>query len=453
MAAPVLASSYPSQNQTDVYINKSFYCTFAAALSPSSVDENTFFIIESLTNLKVPATVSYDNSIFKVTLSLYGSLIENTQYKLYIVGTDSKVTKAVTDSDGITELANTIIITFTTGDDAYDIDTTVEKDAKSKTLEGELFLPQNVKALGQEFVVKSVDPPNFKDFAPSSLNGSNQIVFTFNKPLLVPTDISTYVSSDLYPILMEDYIYANSAFNYKTPVTVPSVSANITGSNLILTYSSSIPFNMGIDVILSTDIKSLEGDLYGENLYYTISLESYPKTLTTRTIQRELRAVQGDKIKPHYISALLTKNAIFLYELLGKNLDLTNLPFSAKKYVMYSTILDIIEDQDYEKVLASGARTMLSDLSLSQDAFMGKLAIKAANAKKKLDESIETLKQGWQMKTAVLGGNFTSTVIPRLWYGPNGRFSSPSDKYYQDSSILGNNPEARQAKTTNPYII
>ena len=154
MAAPSVSTSSPLAGANDVFINVNPTITFAAGLTTSSVSVNTVFLTDLTNNERVPVTTSYNSSTFTVTLTLYGLLRENTPYRILMVGTDLKVSTALTSAD-TTELPVSLVIEFTTGDELYDIDTTVEKEAQSKTLE-DGFIPRLITIKSIPEALKSV---------------------------------------------------------------------------------------------------------------------------------------------------------------------------------------------------------------------------------------------------------------------------------------------------------
>ncbi|RMG31947.1 MAG: hypothetical protein D6732_14120 [Methanobacteriota archaeon] len=450
MAEPSLSSSSPAAGSTGNYINVNPVLTFAGPLDATTVNVNTFHLVDSVTGDRVALDTSYDSTNYKVTLLLKQTLRENTVYRIIVIGSDLKVTEALKSSDS-TELSTSIIVEFTTGDSAYDVDTVIEKDAQEKTLEGDLVLPSNIKVLGYDLVITKEDPKNYSHNVSVSLNGSKEIHFTFSKDMTT-NDPSSWAKVAVYPLLTDDYIVESDTFqkDASASYTMPTPSISVVGKDVIIVFDKDIPKNMGIDVELTKDIVAADGSDFGGS-FYSISVETYPKTMTPRTIQRELRHIAGEDIRETYIGALLLKNSIFLYERLGGTLDLSDLSFAAKKYIMYATILDIIEDKEYEKFLLAGTRRQFADGNISTDSLIGRLAMKVASARREKEVAFETLMKGWQFK----GSEYKSSAPSnsRLWFDINGRYTDPVYKYYQPDLPFSNVALSRHAKLNNPEVI
>jgi len=446
MAAPSVSTSSPLAGANDVFINVNPTITFAAGLTTSSVSVNTVFLTDLTNNERVPVTTSYNSSTFTVTLTLSGLLRENTPYRILMVGTDLKVSTALTSAD-TTELPVSLVIEFTTGDELYDIDTTVEKEAQSKTLEGDLFLPSNVKALGFDFTISKVRPENHSHNVPINLTGDKTVRFTFNKALHTGAfDYTTWLDIETYPLFHDNYLAVSGAIG---ATTLPSGAVTVTGSELVVTMSSFMPNNAGCTIQLKDGIQALSGDLYGGDLTYTINSQLYPDPFPVRTIKREVRPLPTEDVYNDYVGALLHKNVILLWEMTNRAIDITGLSWSAKKYTLYATILDLIEDADYAKFLTAGTRRQLGDLNVSTDSLIGRLAMKIGSVTREKERALHSLNRGWQFKTAVRAEG-SVPGINRLWYDINGRYTSDILKYKQPNAPMSNTSAARHAKTNNP---
>jgi hypothetical protein len=209
---------------------------------------------------------------------------------------------------------------------------------------------------------------------------------------------------------------------------------------------------MGVSVELLNTVEDFEGLEYGGGLNYNITSALYPTVITPRPIKVELRAVEGEKIFDDYVGTLIHKNTIFLWEKLGRNLDLNNLTFPAVKHIFYATILDILEDQDYEKFLTAGTRRQLGPLNVSVDSLIGRVALKIASAQKDKDIAFQSLTKGWQFQTVAKSDGVDGLLNQnRLWYDTNGRWTDPMNKYAQPNIPASNVTISRRAKTNNPW--
>lgn len=455
MAEPVLSSSDPVDKSTGVYLNKSIRLVFQDALDSSTVNENTIHLMDLSTQTRVSVSITYDSSTFTITVLPTHILKENTLYRIIIVGNDLKVTQSLSGTGSSDDLTTSIILEFTTGDDLFEVDTTIEKEAQSKTLEGDLFLPSNVKALGLDFVVEKVRPKNYSSDNSPSLTGDRTIRFTFSKTVSGTPDISDEVDIDIFPLFDQEYLASGQLLKTEdTDNTVdwayPTGTVSVTGSDIVVTFGKDLPKNAGVEVHLSDKIISTDNDGFG-GMTYRIATELFPRGPDPRTVKRELRHIGGDMVRDDYIAALSLKNLIILWEQTGRSLSLTEENWARTKYTLYATILDIIEDQEYEKFLVAGNRHQVGDLNLSVDQLIGRVAMKAIRVREERDRALETIKKGWQFAISTTPGD-ERIYNDRLWYGPNGRYINPINRYSQPDAPIGNTSLSRQARTNNPMF-
>jgi hypothetical protein len=461
MAVPSLNTASPNNADTDVYTNKNPVYTFNAALDSDSVTEDSVLLFDRGTNLRVPISVTYDNATFKVTIVLQGLLRENTAYRVIFVGDDLKTVRSLSGTSAGDDLTTSIIHEWTTGDDQYQIDTTVGKEIDSKTLEGELFLPSNVKALGTDFRLSKVRPQNHSNGVAPNLTGDKTIKFTFTKPLNVTGSLSDWVELETYPLLTTDYLAVSGNLRLSTTgaalaaldFSFPTGTITATGAVLTVTFDRNFPNNAGLEIQLTDSVEDEDGNDYGGGLNYSISTALYPDVVPPRTIKREVRHVAGDSLLDDYVAAMTFKNSIWLWERVGRSIGLSKYSFPATKYVFAATILDILEDQDYEKFLTAGTRRQLGDMNVSVDSLIGRLALKIASTQKDKERALETLTKGWQLTTAVKSEGAAGLLNQnRLWYDVNGRFTNPNHKFDQPDLPASNTALSRRAKTTNPWF-
>jgi hypothetical protein len=183
---------------------------------------------------------------------------------------------------------------------------------------------------------------------------------------------------------------------------------------------------------------------------YIFNTELSTQVYGPEMVKRELISI-GDQLYDDYIGALLFKNSIFLWEKTGRGLDLTSYPFAAKRWVLLSTLLDIMEDKDYHKFVLGGTRRQLGDLNVSIDNPIGRLALKIARVQKERDIAFESLFKGWQFKS--IAGSTRASLFQgdRLWYDVNYRYTDTNYKFYQWNLPVANIYINRHAKTNNPF--
>jgi hypothetical protein len=446
--ALTFVSSDPATATVDFFLNKSISLTFNEPVSSGSLTDNIVYLVDTSNNETVPATVALKATDTKVIIiDPLVVLKENTNYKVYVIGTDQGVGYSLEATNGDL-LVETVLILISTGDSLYQIDVTLEKEAANLTLEGDLFLPTNVKALGYNFTVDKVRPKNHGHGVAVGLTGDYTIRFTFTKALLTGlASYSDWASVNCYPIINDaNYLASGDSMGV---YDIPDHTISIADTDLLVTFQNVLPQNLCVSIDLNTDIKSIDNDQYGGNLSYLINTDLSVDIYGPEMIKRELSSISS-QLNDDYIGALLFKNTIFLWEKTGRGISLSPLSFPAKKYIMLSTMLDIMEDKDYQKFVLAGTRRQLGDLNVSVDNMVGRLALKIARVQKEREVALETLYKGWQFKA--LAGSTRSSMFngDRLWYDVNSRYTEPSYKFYQADVPASNIHLNRHAKTNNP---
>ena len=447
--AITLVSSVPAEASTDYFLNKSIELVFNKAISTASLTNNVFSIVDIDSGTSVPLTITLSTtSSSKVFLLPSTSLKENTQYRILIVGLDMDLGYSLVAED-TDILDTTIFIEFSTGESVYKIDTTVQKDVISKTLEGDVFLPTNVKALGYDFVVDKIRPKNNTHSVPVSLTGDSTIRFTFTKNLYTgAVDFDDWISVSVFPILNDPAYLASGQVLGEVPIPDHSISVN--DNQLVVTFNADLPNNAAIHIDISNKITSEDGEELGGELKYSANTALYPQIYGVDIIKREVKELTT-VYTDDYIGAILFKNTIWTWEKVGRSFRLDDMPFAAKQYIIYSTILDLMEDAEYTKYLSAGTKRQLGDLSVSIDNISGKVAMKVAKYQKLKDLAFESMNKGWQFRVGVSAAYDNLAVeINRLWYDVSWRYTDTKYSYNQYNFPAANATENRRARSNNP---
>lgn len=450
--AITLTTSTPAQLSADYFINKPIELIFDKAIATASLNNTVFSLIDIDSSTSVPLTITAGaNDATKVYLLPSLSLKQNTQYRVLIAGSDAGLGTYLTSQDADT-LTTTIVIEFSTGDSVYKIDTVIEKQASNLTLEGDLFLPTNVKAVGFDFTIDKIRPKNNKHGVDVTLTGDNTVRFTFTKALYTGNiDTSDWVDVNLYPLLNStSYLATDTTFGVGT---IPAYTVSVTGADLLVTFTSSLPKNLNVQISLLDGIQSLDGDQYDGNLLYSINTQLYPEVYGIQTITREVKEIVNT-FTEDYIGALLFKNTIWIWEKVGRGFDLSSVPFAAKQYIVYTTILDLMEDQEYAKFVLAGTRRQLGDLGVSIDNIIGRIAMKVAKYQKLKDIAFESIIKGWQFRVGTSSVSYEGIAqeVNRLWYDISTRYTFNKYSYDQQNIPAANATESRRARTNNPFF-
>ena len=450
-----LVSSSPADGETDFFLNKSLELTFDEAVASAALTDN----IVSLYNLDTGGTVPINLTLKATNSSVVivtpqSHLTEDTDYRLVVLGTDMAMGFNFSFAGG-SDLATTISIQFATGDTVYSVDTTVEKEAAAKTLEGDLFLPVNVKALGFDFTVTQVRPKNHSHNNPTGLTGDNSISFTFSKALFTGSGISNFVEVNAFPILDDPaYLGSGTTLNGSSgSFSIPDYTIETRESDTVLSvvFDRLLPENTAVQVQLTSNIRSTDSEYYGGDMLYSINTKLLPSIYGVETIKREVKPI-AEYYNDDYIAATLFKNIIWLWERTGQTFSLTGPSFPAKQYAVYSTILDLMEDKEYEKYVIAGTRRQLGDFNVSVDNLIGRNALKVNKYLKLKENALESVYKGWQFKigTSTTAYEEIASTVNRLWYNVNGRYTATMYRFDQPDVPASNTSISRHAKTNNP---
>jgi len=454
MTQPAVTSSNPSNNDTDVFLNIPLTATFNVALLASSVTETSCILINAATDDPVSTNVSYTPGGLVITLTPYGVLEENTVYKIKFLGTDLAISSndALKDSGG-EALTTTITIVFTTGTKTKILDSATEKETVNLSLEGDITLPWNVKALGV-FVVSGTYPKNGAADVDPTLGNTNQVWIQFNKNLSGSLCNSGWLDIDMFPILDNTaWLASGSSFGAGTIPNITGVWCS--GSFLYAGFSTELPKNLGVNIIIDDNVTSFDGNEFGPSDYnLSFSTERYPSVAGTNIMKREVKAA-SDELTDEYIASTLFKNTI---KLLHKySFDYNSPSWFANRFVVAASIIDILDDVELEKAIVAGSRRQLGDLLVSVDNTIGKLAVKHARAEKEL-EKLDKVFSGKKLLINIIQEAFTSAYYDRpsrLWFNVSGKIIDNRFKKYQPNLPVANVTLTRQAKigSNSPYFL
>lgn len=444
-------SSNPSDGLTDWFINKSVFITFSSPIKVSSLNASTVSIIDVSTGISVDCIVSRSSTDPTVVVVTPKTLLrEMTNFRLIIVGEDVGLGLQL-ENESDEKLAVSVYVNFSTGDTIYQIDDTVQKDAADKTLEGDLFLPTNLKALGYDFTIEKVRPKMHAYDVDPTITGDYRVAFTFSKPLLTGQDYSTWLDIDLYATINNDNYLVSGDGNFGA--TIPDYTIGVTGNELYVQFAGELPKNMSATMNLTKQITASDGTEYGGEMEYGFATQLYPRIIGVETIKREVRPI-AQFFNDDYVAALIHKNTMWLWEKMARGIDLGSLSFPAIQYVYYSTVLELIEDVDLSKWAKDGVQRRLGDLSVSVATMLGREAIKQARYMKSKDLAFESLHKGWQFRAGMTSTAYelASQEINRLWFNVKNRYVWPAYKFFQKDEPSSNVTVNRWAKTNGPAL-
>jgi len=446
MAQPSVQSSSPVDNATDVFLNKPLTVTFGVALLASSVKDTSVVLLNVATDEIVAKNLVYNETTQVLTITPLSVLEESTVYVIRFPGTDIAISSSFAIADSSNEvLTTTITLTFTTGLRLFIDDSSIDKDATNLSLEGDLNLPVHIKALGN-FAVATTLPKNNACDISTSIDGQNRIQVKFTKPLSGSLCSDDWLTVTTFPLLdMDQYLASGTTLGAGTIPGLTGVSCS--GQYVYATFSGEVPKNVGIQVEIGETVTATDGSEFGPSNYLLqFATDRYPKVSGVHMIKREIKAA-ADELVDDYICAMLLKNTIALLTRYAA-FDATAPSFSAIKWIVNMTIVDILDDQELEKALVAGTRRQLGDLNVSIDAVIGKLALKHARALKAVEDADKTL-FGNKLLVQKIDNAKVSNYYDRpdrLWHGVNGKLVSERFKTYQPDIPAANSDLNRAAK-------
>jgi len=452
MAVPVISTSNPLSSAVDVFLNVPLYVTFQTpGIANSSVSANSVVLLNVSTQSIVDCNLSYNSTTRILTVTPLSVLAESSVYTLRFPGTDIAISSSyvILESGSNTPLAITLDITFTTGARVYIEDSSVSKDAIDLSLEGDLNLPTNVKALGY-FVIDSTSPKNHIADLSGSIDGSNRFYIKFNKALSVADVRQDWLTVNAFPIMDSDqYLAVGTTFGTGTIPAFSGVYA--TGEYLYGVFYDSLPKNASVQVRVSEDVTAADGSEFGPNSFYlSFTTDRFPRIAGVNIIKTELKAT-ADELNDEYIASLLLKNSIILINRWVAFNPITP-QYMAHKYVVNKTIIDILDDKDLEKALINGSRKRLGDLDISMSYRVGELALKHKRAEdevEEIDDAIDAIKKlGARIEQAI----HISHRSDRMWHGVNGRIVDNRFRFSQDDIPAANQAINRHADNGTFYL-
>jgi len=453
MGQPIVSSSNPADNAVDVFLNVPLYVTFASpGLVSTSVTENSVVLLNVATQTSVPVNLSYNSTTRVVTITPLSVLAESTVYKIRFPGTDVAISSDYVISEEGTEeaLTSVIDITFTAGTRTYIDDSVVSKNALDLSLEGDLTLPSNVKALGP-FAVDSSFPKNHSADVGLTLDGNNRFYIKFNKDLSGDVQSSDWVNLSVFPMLdMDSYLASGQTFGTGS---IPSMTGlYCSGQYLYVGFEGPMPNNVGVQLELGTGITATDGSILGNNNYlFGFTTDRFPKVGGVHVMRSELRAA-GSIMNDDYLAAMLLKNTVRVISRWAP-FNQTSPQYIAYKYILNQTIMDVLEDIDLDKAIIAGTSKKLGDMFVSYDQAIGEATLKYQRAKEEAELADDAMmgikKLGAQISYAIIHQN----PVDRSWKGVNGRLINYRFNFYQEAVPMSNIDLNRTAGNPNFWYI
>lgn len=457
MSQPSISSSNPSNNAVDVFLNIPLYVTWASpGLDEDSVNINSCMLVNVGTQDTVAVDIEYDTTTRVLTLTPVGTLAENTLYAIRFPGTDVAISSSyvIKQASTLEALTDTLDVNFTTGTRVFIDDSIISKEAADLSLEGDINLPTHVKALGP-FAVETTVPKTHKHDVAVNIDGSNRVQIKFNKAISGSLLEQDWLDVDIYPILDYTGFYASGDSLWNTipgSLTAPSVTGlSVSGQYIYAHFNSNLPQNAGVTVTVNDAVTATDGSEFGPNEYsLSFTTQRYPNYGGVHWLKTELKALTKE-LTDEYLSAVLLKNSIRLYYRIA-NLT-APIDILKHKWVILSSVIDILDDLDLAKAIVAGSRRSLGDFTVSFDVAIGQMTLKQKRAEEELDNTDKGLFLSKSIQRFDRWIYVENRPVSREWFSVSGRIYDARFLYYQPNNPQSNIDLNRGAKNPNPWYL
>ena len=394
MAAPNITSTFPTNNQTNVYINQLIEVTFDTALLGSSVNANTFLMYRSTDYSQVGGTTEYVSADNKVIFTPGKVLDPDTAYTFIVVGADQSAD--CVKSDTLDSLAASEAIQFVTGSEIYPDPQPTPQDIEQE----DQFAPAPTVPVLEpqpdpDFSVVSTVPENgatnIGTALPSGLCAipqSSGVPTPYSIPVTLAAGhpdpsgyytISVKFNMDLWPSGTLYTDWSDWLEITAEPVTGdPAIPAAVPSGFIVppsgdtLYWTSLDPSgwysNNEVTVTISEDVMNASGNLLGEKQYFWFTTAYEPLYCTVTKIRMAIGPYIKD-IPDDTINRRIFENSILAYQLANETYgqeqwDITNPSFAAKMYTCCKTQYDLLNAKLLDKACGAGQMKRLGDFTV-----------------------------------------------------------------------------------------
>ena len=463
MAVPNLTSTFPTNNQTNVYINQLIDVYFDTNMLESSVNPNTFLMYRSTDYSQVEGTTQYDSAEYKVTFTPNKVLDTDTAYTFIVVGADQS--EDCVKSDTLDSLAASEAIQFVTGSEVYPDPQPTPQEIAIEDLNAP---PPTVK------VLEPVVDPDFAVVSTYFTNGTTNVGTVLPSGLCfipqasgVPTPYSIPVQlasthpnpSGLYTlsVTFNQNLWASgvvySEWSDWLDITAEPVNGDpaipsavpsgfiVPPSGDTLYWTSLNPSgwyqNNEITVTISEDVINASGNLLGDSQYFMFTTAYSPLYCTVTKIRMAIGPYIKD-IPDDTINRRIFENSVLAYEMANEvygqsQWGIGSPSFAAKMYTCCKTQYDLLNAKILDKSCAAGQLKRLGDLTVQDPIDISKaLQTPLNSALACMEFWVDRLIgiDGKAHPKMAIKGLTNPTTPPvrgvRTWINPVGRYKIPA---------------------------
>lgn len=380
-----MPSSFPSNGDQDIPTDVVITFTFDEAMDPSSLDQNTVILLNSVGNVIVDASVSYSPDQNMVQVSPDTQLTTETNYSLFIIGNDDTVHPATVKKFNGDPIPNTFVVDFKTGNgvstDATDLPSITAIPAGGVAFDPPVISPIDGSIVtDNSFSVVEVTPGNGDVLVYVDIT---QIKIVFNRDVDIAQDFDDLITMWYEPLIDLRYVF-NGDFHISEAVRIPGAPVGelpvidqkfsfpagtwaAAGKTLTFTLTPGKIFNANeiVNIRISKEIIDVDDKNPDSDIHFSFVTEVYPLFASINSI----RLMMGDAsaaISDAKILAAILKSSVEGWRKSGKKVLLNNPIWPAVVFTECSAVLDLIDSVPVDSDLLTKDREYkLGDLNIS----------------------------------------------------------------------------------------
>lgn len=372
MVAPVVSSTSPANNATDVNITSRITVTFSTAINSSSVTMGTFTVFRYDTLQEVEGSFTVSGAV--VTFLPSRALYEDKVYSVALVGSaDSNPAGAIQSTDD-DYMVDSYAFSFRTQVEQYATLEKVEQRA-DVTHDGPVRVEDITAAGGLELI--SVDPPGFSTDLDTSLD---RVAFKFSGSVdasSVSANSSIYMET--YPVLGIEEYYADATGGFRPELyscaseefkesgfQQPTGEFSVDGDMIYWAKVTGEPdFNYNTEVLfrITQGVKDVNGHFLISEVRSTMTTKYFPKFMSSHIMRIECGPMVSDQFDD-VLNRHLHKNSIEAWEEASYGFDMYTPYPAVRRWVRSKSVLDMFNMVSARAQAMAGQTKWLRDLRI-----------------------------------------------------------------------------------------
>jgi len=386
MAAPVLQTSSPADNATEIDIEQVIQLTFSTDILAASATPATVQVFRA--DDDVPLRGALSVSAKKITFVPESALHQDTLYRIRVVGSSAGTGIYLRGDDG-PALATTLNLTFRTRTERY---VSLQEATRRTDIEREGPIRESdplasIDSTGGLLQVQAL-PPTFTKI-PVSATG---ITLDFDRLIEEVTVHSQTVVVTQKPVLgIEEYWGTTGEIGLLATTSLDPNPPPGTLETLADRVYYGIPddrdflANTELRVTVTTLVRGKDGTSLLEEEIYVYTTDYCPLYVSVDVMRLELGPAIS-VVTDDTICRLVHRRSIEAWELSNRSIPLKNPNYRIRQWVTCKVMLDLLGVLMLQRDLIAGQSKTLGDLSISQRPSDPMLGGKWSQAQKCLEE-------------------------------------------------------------------